>query len=191
MERKAQWIVIFGLAGVLMFGGLVGLWVAASPSAVVPGIASHAGPAATARGAAPPATIGVVAYLATFTETGLPSGTLWFVNIAGQSSLAGTTSTISTLLADGSYSYTITSSNRSFAAPSNSFSVSGAPLSLTIGFSAVPIPAAYVGPTVGSLSLGEIVAIVAGAAVAFVAVIALVRAARSYRPMGTLRPPAA
>jgi len=188
MERTAQRIVIFGLAGVLTFGGLVGLWVAASPSSVVPTSATHAGPGVFTLEMAPsPA---VVAYLARFTETGLPFGTPWFVNITGQSSLVTTSSSISTLLADGSYSYTVASANQGYGAPSNSFAVSGAPVVLTIGFTVVTHPA-YTGPSPGPLSSGEIVAIVAGVVVAVGVGIAVVRVARSYRPTGTLRPPAA
>jgi hypothetical protein len=193
MERTAQRLVIFGLAAVLTFGGLVGLWAAASPSSVLPTGAPPAGPAVSTQVPAPPSvTGGVEAYLATFTETGLPSGTLWFVNITGQTSLATTTSTVSTLLAVGSYSYTVGSVSRGYSAPSNSFAVTGAaPVGLTIGFTAVAVSPAYSGPTAGLLSTGQMVVVVAGVAIAIVVGLVVVQVTRTYRPTGPLRPPAA
>jgi hypothetical protein len=191
MERTADRIVIFGLVAVLIFGGLVGLWVAASPSSVVSTGAPHAGPAVTTLEPAPLSAARVGTYLVTFTETELPSGTLWFVNITGQSSLATTSSSISTLLANGSYSYTVAAADPSYGASSSFFAVSGAPVALEIGFTAVASHGAYAGVSVGTLSSGDIVVIVAGVAVVAVVSLTGVRLVRSARPTRTHRPPAA
>ncbi len=51
-------------------------------------------------------------YATSFTESGLPSGTTWYVNITGGQSYSSTTSTITADLTNGSYSYTVASSNK-------------------------------------------------------------------------------
>lgn len=190
MERRAQRIVIFGVAGLMVFGGLFGLGVAASSSSVVPAGAAHVNPAVLTVGPTVPGTPGVVAYLATFTETGLPFGTPWFVNITGQTALTTTSTSISTLLADGSYSYSVASANRGYGAPSGSFAVSGASVAMTAGFAAITHPA-YNGPTTGALSTAEWVVIGVVVAAVVVALVAIAWVPRSHRLAGTARPPAA
>ncbi|MEM0134271.1 MAG: S53 family peptidase [Thermoplasmatales archaeon] len=79
----------------------------------------------------------VSAYRVVFVETGLPSGTAWYVNVTGQSpSGAITTSTFSISLPNGSYSYIIASGNKTYKATpaSGSFTVNGASLSESISF---------------------------------------------------------
>jgi hypothetical protein len=56
----------------------------------------------------------VVHYSVSFNETGLPAGTLWYVNITHMTSLNSTGSTISTLLPNGSYAFTTASANGSY-----------------------------------------------------------------------------
>ncbi len=76
-----------------------------------------------------------------FSETGLPSGMFWYVNISGITSsrpiASGSIYTVN--LTNGSYSYTIASANKIYAPSpiSFTFSVDGAPVSLSITFSAV------------------------------------------------------
>lgn len=75
-------------------------------------------------------------YTITFTESGLPTSTKWYLNISGQSSLSSTTRSISVNLLNGTYSYTLGSGNPSYAASPSSFQVAGAPLSESITFNA-------------------------------------------------------
>jgi len=81
-----------------------------------------------------------VKYSVTFTESGLPSGN-WYVNITGQPSsgpISSSTTTYSLSLPNGSYSYTVSTGNKEYR-PSytGSFTVNGAPVSQSIGFSKV------------------------------------------------------
>ena len=69
------------------------------------------------------------------TETGLPSGSTWYVNITGEPSLRGTGNTISTALPNGTYSYTAASANREYSAPPGSFTVKGSGISVSVTFS--------------------------------------------------------
>ena len=77
-------------------------------------------------------------YAVTFTETGLPSGTAWYVNITGMASSGPITSTSSTIVLmepNGSYTFSVSTDNKSFS-PSytSSFTVNGAPVSVAIKF---------------------------------------------------------
>lgn len=75
-------------------------------------------------------------YAVTFNEIGLPSGTTWFVNLTGMQPLSSTGSSISTHLANGSYSYTAGTSVPSYSGPSGSIAVRGTPLAVTVRFNA-------------------------------------------------------
>ncbi len=83
-------------------------------------------------------------FLVTFTETGLPTGSTWYVNITGEPSLSATVSssggtTVSISLADGSYSFTAATSNRAWTTASGGpFTVSGAPVDEAVTFTAAP-----------------------------------------------------
>jgi Thermopsin len=71
----------------------------------------------------------------TFTESNLPPGTMWFVNISGGTRLSGTTSSLSTTLGFGSYTYTVASLNKRWASAGGSFGVSYAPVPVPVTFS--------------------------------------------------------
>ncbi len=72
-------------------------------------------------------------YKVTFTETGLPSGTEWFVNLSNGKSFNSTTSTITFYEPNGSYSYTLGSSNFNYGNSSSlSFTVKGASVSVNV-----------------------------------------------------------
>ncbi|MGC2035589.1 MAG: thermopsin family protease, partial [Thermoplasmata archaeon] len=75
------------------------------------------------------------AYLVTFTESGLPAATRWYVNISGQASLTSTTTTATISLPNGTYSFTAATVNKLYA-PSYtpSFTVSGAPVGVPVTF---------------------------------------------------------
>ena len=74
----------------------------------------------------------------TFTEVGLPSGTAWAVNLSGGASHPGSApGSISFNEPPGTYTYTIFSGNRSWAAPGGSFSVVTSPVTVPVAFHAV------------------------------------------------------
>jgi len=76
-------------------------------------------------------------YPVTFTESGLPTGTEWWVNLTGRPALDSTGGTISTTLDDGSYSYHAASANKAYRAIGGSFAVSGGAVTVTVPFAAV------------------------------------------------------
>lgn len=71
----------------------------------------------------------------TFTETGLPFGMTWFVNISGGPPLSSSASAITTVLVNGTYSYSVGVANATYSAPGGSFTVNGSSLSLPVAFS--------------------------------------------------------
>ncbi len=77
-------------------------------------------------------------YSVTFTESGLPPGTAWYVNITDGGSYAGTSgSAITFLEPNGTYGYAPGSANRTWAGPAGSFTVAGAPVAGTVTFAPV------------------------------------------------------
>jgi len=82
-------------------------------------------------------TFTVKTYSVTFTESGLPSGTKWYANITGQSPLSSTTTTITTSLANGSYTYSIGTPDKIYSAQGGSFTVNGANASVSVTFAPV------------------------------------------------------
>ena len=86
-------------------------------------------------------TFSMVKYTATFTESGLPSGTTWYVNLSNGQSFSSTTSTISFSEPNGSYSYTVSSvSGYSVSPSSGSIAVSGSSISKTITYTSTSAP---------------------------------------------------
>jgi hypothetical protein len=82
------------------------------------------------------------AYSVTTTESGLPTGAQWYFNVSGESSVMSTSTTAVIDLGNGSYNYTLGSSNKLFG-PSpgtGTFTVSGAARSLSAEF----VPTTYV-----------------------------------------------
>lgn len=96
-----------------------------------PGLFTVSGAAVTV-----PVVFALVTYEVTFTESGLPSGTVWYVNITGQSSLQSSTSTISTQLPNATYNYKLATANKSWEATQSTgtFIVYGAPVAETPTF---------------------------------------------------------
>ncbi|MHB8360317.1 MAG: S53 family peptidase [Thermoplasmataceae archaeon] len=67
-----------------------------------------------------------MAYSTTFYESGLPSGTTWFVNLSDKESSGGVTgSTTVIMLINGTYNYTIGTENKIYHANGASFKVNG------------------------------------------------------------------
>ncbi len=85
-----------------------------------------------------------VTYKATFTETGLPSGTTWYVNLTNGNSYNTTSSTIAFNETNGTYKYTVSTDNTAYS-PSykSTFTVNGAPVSESITFSKVTYKATF------------------------------------------------
>ena len=81
----------------------------------------------------------VANYSVTFTESGLPSGVAWYVNISGQpSSGPQTFSNYSASLPNGSYSFTVSTPDKEYRPSySGSFSAQGKAVSLSILFAEV------------------------------------------------------
>jgi hypothetical protein len=81
----------------------------------------------------------VFGYTVTFTETGLPASTRWYVNITGQTSLTGTTTTLSKTLPNGTYTFSAATVNKEYAPSYNPhFTVSGGPVAVAITFTFHP-----------------------------------------------------
>lgn len=70
-----------------------------------------------------------------WTESGLPSGTEWGVNLSDGSSVNSTTPTVSYAEPNGSYSYTVGTADTRYAARGGAFSVGGHAVSQAVTFS--------------------------------------------------------
>jgi hypothetical protein len=86
-------------------------------------------------------TFQAVTFSVTFSESGLPAGATWYVNVSGGPDLSatGATTSLTTQLFNGSYSFTV-ATNDAIYAPSyydSSVTVSGAPASASVVFSPV------------------------------------------------------
>lgn len=84
-------------------------------------------------------TFTVITYSVTFDETGLPSGTEWYVNITSTStsSLSSTTSSAATNLVNGTYNYNIATVNKVYHANGGSFTVDGSAVTIDVTFALV------------------------------------------------------
>ncbi|MFP3257725.1 MAG: hypothetical protein RXO36_07990, partial [Candidatus Nanopusillus acidilobi] len=84
-------------------------------------------------------TFNLVTYTVTFTESGLSSGTLWYVNLSNGKSYSGTGTTITFNEPNGTYSYTIATVNKSYSPnqSSGTFTVNGANVNVAITFTRV------------------------------------------------------
>lgn len=76
-------------------------------------------------------------YPAKFTESGLPSGTAWYVNLSNGDMLHASTPAMTVELLNGSYNYTVVTANPYYSAKSGSFTVDGAAQSVSVAFTAV------------------------------------------------------
>ncbi|MEM4067727.1 MAG: hypothetical protein QXV17_12800 [Candidatus Micrarchaeaceae archaeon] len=103
-------------------------------------------------------------YLITFTDSGLPSGTTWYVNLSNcMDSGAITESSYSFFLTNGTYSYSIGSVSGYTASPSSgSLTVSGNNITKVITFTATSIPSTN---GISRIELYGIIGVVVAAAV--------------------------
>ena len=74
-------------------------------------------------------------YNVNFTESGLPSGTIWYLNLSNGQTYKTTSNTISFQEHNGNYPYTVSTSNKIYHAPASSFTVNGAAVSEPVTFS--------------------------------------------------------
>lgn len=78
-------------------------------------------------------------YNVTFTQSGLPSGTPWYVNITNGQSYSSTGSTLSFYLENGTYTYTYATANKTYTPTvygQQTLSVSGSAVSVPVSFKA-------------------------------------------------------
>ena len=125
-------------------------------------------------------TFSEVKYTVTFAESGLPSGTTWYVNLSnGMDSGPITGSSYSFSLINGTYSFTVGNVTGYSVSPSSgTITVTGSSISKTISYTAISVPPAKT-PSSGITSIeiyGIIGAVVAVAAIG--SVIALLRKKR-------------
>jgi hypothetical protein len=78
-----------------------------------------------------------VLYQVTFDETGLPSHTTWYVNVSGQTGLFSDSSTIIAKLSNGSYSFSVSTSDKEYYPTpfSGSILVNGHSITVSVDFS--------------------------------------------------------
>lgn len=76
----------------------------------------------------------LLTYIVTFRETGLPSGTEWWVNLTAGQSHGNNHTSITFREANGTYSYTIASADPTFTASGGTFALSGVKVNLRVRF---------------------------------------------------------
>ena len=75
----------------------------------------------------------------TFTESGLPSGSTWYVNLTNGQTFSSTNDTVSFSEPNGTYSYTIATTDKTYepSLPSGSLTVNGTSISKSVAFTEV------------------------------------------------------
>ena len=76
-------------------------------------------------------------YSITFTESGLPAGTIWYVNTSNGQSYSSSGTSISVQMPNGSYSYTIATADKEYSAQGGLFIVNGSDMEVNIKFNPV------------------------------------------------------
>ena len=94
-------------------------------------------PAFHVSGSAPPL------YPVTFTESGLPAGTEWYVNITTGGSQSSTTTTVTASLPNGTYTFSVASANKSYSALRGSLTVNGTSVPTSVPFRLVTYPVTF------------------------------------------------
>jgi hypothetical protein len=81
-----------------------------------------------------------IVYLVTFNETGLPAGSEWYLNVSGQPSVESTLAAASISLVNGTYSYSVASSDHELtpSTPTGEITVHGSDLSELVNFTSQP-----------------------------------------------------
>ncbi|MGC8515884.1 MAG: protease pro-enzyme activation domain-containing protein [Thermoplasmata archaeon] len=76
-------------------------------------------------------------YSITFTESGLPNATIWYVNTSNGQSYSSSGTSISVHMPNGSYSYTIATEDKEYSAKGGLFIVNGSGMEVNIKFNLV------------------------------------------------------
>jgi YVTN family beta-propeller protein len=88
-----------------------------------------------------------VNYTVTFTESGLPSGTGWWVNVTAGSSALSTTFSMTEFLSfdesNGTYPYSVSAANANYSSSRGSLLIEGSGVSKTVVFSLVAFPVTF------------------------------------------------
>jgi len=79
----------------------------------------------------------LVTYTVTVTETGLPQGDQWWLNLSGSQTFSSTARAMTFYEPNGSYSPTVSTPNKSYSGSAASFEVVGADASFQVSFSLV------------------------------------------------------
>jgi hypothetical protein len=104
-----------------------------------------AGPGWAASGVTSPITVAgasvdrtvtwiMLGYRVTLSESGLPAGTEWWVNVSGGASTSSRTGELGFFQPDGTWTYSASSANRSFFSSGGTFTVDGKAISATVAF---------------------------------------------------------
>jgi YVTN family beta-propeller protein len=91
----------------------------------------------TNEGSANVSVLGPTRHAVTFTETGLPAGTEWWVNVTGQAPQVSTTASITLNLTDRAYTYAVSTIDKMAEASGGSFTVNGSAVSEPVAFTPV------------------------------------------------------
>ncbi|HEV2519975.1 MAG TPA: hypothetical protein VGX00_05065 [Thermoplasmata archaeon] len=92
----------------------------------------------------PTANVSEVTYPVTFEEIGLPTGARWWVNTSAGSTATSTGALLTFNATDGTYAYRVATSDKTYAAPTGSFTVTGAPTSQIVTFVRETYPVTFV-----------------------------------------------
>ncbi|MCL4308054.1 MAG: YncE family protein [Candidatus Thermoplasmatota archaeon] len=84
-----------------------------------------------------------VTYPVTFTESGLPAGVEWWVNLTSGGSFASTAESMTFAEPNGSYFYTVATVDKSYEAAGGTFAVRGAEASASVAFARVTYPVTF------------------------------------------------
>jgi hypothetical protein len=88
-------------------------------------------------------TFSSVNYTVSFTESGLPSGTGWWVNVTGGPSAFSTGELVSFGESNGSFEYSAATTNLNFSSPEGFVEVEGSPVFKVVTFSLVAYPVTF------------------------------------------------
>ena len=84
-----------------------------------------------------------VPYSVTFTQTGLPGGVPWWVNLTTGPSFNSTSATLTFAEPNGSYTFRAATANKTYTAPGGTFEVTGTPVQEGVTFVRVTFPITF------------------------------------------------
>lgn len=78
-----------------------------------------------------------------FNQTGLPAGTTWYVNISTGTSISGNGNSLILEIPNGTFQYTVSTADKTYGAPSGTFTVSGKNITVNVAFSSTTYPVTF------------------------------------------------